>query len=203
MIKKYADAITSILLEENIITEDNWEIYQFGIERIIRNVAFILVISLISTIFNVWLETVGILIGFVPLRKIAGGYHSETLLRCSLLTFFIYIFNMIIISVIKNDISIQAYVILCLFAMILIFMFAPVDNKNFLFTISMERKRRKYGLAIVLIITLISSYFVFIQGKVNVLSLSTMMGVLTVSVSIFIGSIKRRREKDEEITKSA
>lgn len=203
MVKKYANAITSFLLEENIITEENWEIYQFGTEKIIRNVIFILVISLISTIFNVWLETVGILIGFVPLRKIAGGYHSKTLLSCSLLTFSIYIFNLIIISVIKNDISIQAYVMLCLVAMILIFIFAPVDNMNFLFTISMESKRRKYGRIIVLTITLISSYFVFIQGKVNVLSLSTMIGVFTVSISIFIGNIKRRREKDEEITKYA
>jgi hypothetical protein len=38
------------------------------------------VIGMIATVFDVWLETLFIAIGFIHLSKIAGGYHTDTLL---------------------------------------------------------------------------------------------------------------------------
>lgn len=75
-----------------------------------------------------------------------------------------------------------------------IFLFAPVDYKNFVFSNKRTIKAKKVVRIIVLTLVIISSSFVYIEGKINLLSLSAMMGAFTASFSIFIGSIKRRGE---------
>jgi len=194
MIKQFAGTITSFLLNENIIENEEQEIYQFGTERILKNLITIFLIGIIVTIFEAWVESLFIAIGFMPLRRSAGGYHAETLLQCNILTYLIFVLNIIIIRAVIDNISIQVYMLICFITILFIFQFAPVDHKNFVFSNKRTMRAKKVARIIVLILVTTSSSFVYIQGKINLLSLSAMMGAFTASFSIFIGSIKRKGE---------
>lgn len=197
MIKQCSSNITSFLLKENIIVEDNKEIYQFGTERIIKNLIVICVIGLIATIFDLWIETIFNLLGFIVLRKYAGGYHSETLLRCNILTFLIYGSNMILINYFIGKLSYLHFTIICIISISLIFLFAPVDHKNLVLSTEMIRNAKIKSRISITIMIIVTSFIIYLSNEINLVSLSTMMGALTASISIFIGRLKRRREKNE------
>lgn len=198
MIKQFASIITSFLLKENIIGQDDLEIYQFGTERILKNLIVIFLVSIIATAFNVWIATIFMFAGFIILRKIAGGYHAKTLIRCNLLTFSLYAFNMVLIYTVKDSITSQGFALLCFTTILLIFIFAPVDHKNLVFSNKRMIKAKKNSRISVVILVIVSSWLVLKLDEVNIIPLSTMMGAFTASLSILVGNIKRRREKNEE-----
>jgi accessory gene regulator B len=200
MIKQFADTITSFLLKEAIINEEDREIYQFGTARILKDIIIILMIGTMATVFNAWVETIFITIGFLPLRRIAGGYHADTLLGCNVITVSVYLMNLIIIRAMSDYITIDYFVMLSVMTIILIFKYAPVDHRNFVFTKERAEKAKKAGKLIVLLIVITTCGYNYIESKVELVSLSTMMGAFSASISVFIGSMRRRREKDEEIS---
>lgn len=199
MIKRFSNLITSMLLKERIIDENDMEIYQFGTRRILKNLLVLLVVCITATVFNVWVETLCLMIGFAPLRKIAGGYHADTLFGCNLVTFSTYILDLLIIRKMINYISIQVFSILCFVTIVLIFCFAPVDHKNLKFSYERQAKAKKYGRIIILSLVLILNIIIYKVGAINILSFSIILGAFTASISIFVGNIKRRREEYEEI----
>lgn len=200
MIKQFASTITSFLLNENIIEHEDQEIYQFGTERMIKDVIIIVLIGTLATICHAWVETIFITVGFLPLRRVVSGYHAETLLRCNVLTVIIYLVNLVIIRMVRDYLSIYSFTVLCMVTVLLIFKYAPLDHRNFVFTRERTEKAKKAGKLIVLLIVIISSGYNYIEGMVEPISRSVVMGSFSASVSVFIGSMKRRREKDEEIS---
>ncbi len=152
MIKQFADTITSFLLKEAIINEEDREIYQFGTARILKDIIIILMIGTMATLFNAWVETIFITIGFLPLRRKAGGYHADTLLGCNVITVSVYLMNLIIIRVMSDYMTIDYFVVLSVVTVIFIFKYAPVDHRNFVFTKVRADKAKKAGKLIVLLI---------------------------------------------------
>ena len=197
MVKQFAGIITSFLLNENIIEQNDKEIYKFGTEQILKYFIVLVVLSILATIFKLWLVTIFISIGFIPLRLIAGGYHAKTLLRCNLLTFSVYAINMLIINFVINVMTYQIFIIICLLSVLLIFLFAPVDHKNMVFSAERMLKARKNSRVFIMTLVLFLMSLVYISGDIDIVPISMIMGAFTASISIFIGNLKRRRERDE------
>lgn len=92
---------------------------------------------------------------------------------------------------------IKKFGIIIFISIILIFKYAPVDHKNFIFNSLRTIEARKKSRKLIIFLSIISCLFVVLFKGLNIISLSITMGAFTASVSILIGSIKRRREKDE------
>ncbi|WP_341876820.1 accessory gene regulator B family protein [Defluviitalea saccharophila] len=197
MIKQFAGIITSFLVHENIIRDDDYEIYQYGTEQILINLTMLLVIIIIATIVNMWAETIFFLVSMLPIRAVAGGFHASTPLKCNVLTVSVYILNIIFINFFKNHMTIYILLALLSFVMFSIFRYAPVDHKNKVLHqdefIIVKKKSRILGMLIIGTCTGVA----FAISPTNVFVISTMMGALTASVSLFIGSIIRGGEKYE------
>ena len=74
MIKKIAVDITSFLVEEKIIANEDRGVYQFGTEQILINFSTMAVIGLISISMFSWVQALFWMIGMLPIRAVAGGY---------------------------------------------------------------------------------------------------------------------------------
>ncbi len=197
MIRQFAGTITSFLVHDNIIAEEDREIYQYGTEQILINSSTLAVICIIAFCTNSWIQTVFWLCGMLPIRAVAGGYHANSPVKCNLLTVSVFILNMVTINILKIYMTnYLLYTSLCLILFSII-RFAPVDHKNkeleqkeFLIA---KKKSRIIGSVIFVSCSALEANF----GVSNIILISTMMGALTASISLIIGSIKRGGERNE------
>ena len=80
--KKPACKITQRLCEKGIISESDFDLYEYGF-----NMGITVLLNLISTIVigviasNVF-ESIAFFVFYIPLRSYAGGYHASTPRRC-------------------------------------------------------------------------------------------------------------------------
>lgn len=199
MINQFAGAITSFLLQENAIKEDEKEIYLYGTEQILVNLTAFTAIGVIASFMHMWLETIFFLFGLVPLRAVAGGYHASTPRRCSALTFLVYVINMLAITVLEKYITLQMVILLLSLVVISTIRYAPVDHKNRTLRSEESIKAKRQSVLIVFILSIFCVGTAMSISVNNVFIISTMMGAVTASVSLIIGSIKRGGEISEVV----
>ncbi|MEA3423981.1 MAG: accessory gene regulator B family protein [Bacillota bacterium] len=186
------------MIQENIILRDDAEIYRYGTEQILINFMTFVVIGILATITGTWIETIFFFAGLIPIRMVAGGYHAKTPRRCNVLTFSVYMANMILIHLVGNHMMYLLSYTGCAVILTIILLFAPVDHKNRVLDgdeiTKARRASRIIGAVIMGFCMVISALF----RSENIFSTSTMMWALTASVSLFIGSLARGDEKYEE-----
>lgn len=68
------------------------------------------------------------LVSFVPIRRMAGGYHADTRWNCYLVSNIIYIINLILIK--KSVLNMTNMIVCSIITGFLIVFLAPIDNKN-------------------------------------------------------------------------
>ena len=74
--------ITKLLIDNNIIPLDAKESYEYGIEVWILKMIHSMTIIAIGLAFSRIVETLLFLLVFSNIRKLAGGYHASTKMRC-------------------------------------------------------------------------------------------------------------------------
>ena len=74
--------ITAFLIEQNIVSTKNKEVYEYGFDLLIADFINFSIILLIGTLCCKLWKTILYLIIFVGLRSVCGGYHAKTHLKC-------------------------------------------------------------------------------------------------------------------------
>lgn len=83
MINHISKIITNFFLQQKSISEDEKEIYQYGVEITISSILNILLILLLSILVRSVLSGIVFLVCFIYVRRYTGGYHAETYFRCN------------------------------------------------------------------------------------------------------------------------
>lgn len=82
MISMISAYLVSMLLQERLITPDDREIYEYGLEITIANMVNGIIVFLIGVGFQKVPETIIFYLAFVSLRFFCGGYHADSYSRC-------------------------------------------------------------------------------------------------------------------------
>lgn len=201
MIKQLSNHIAFFLVRQNIISESDTEIYEYGIKHIMINLINLTIVGMLASYLNTWAATIGFFIGFMPLRMIAGGYHAKTPSRCNLLSFIIFNFNIYIIYVISTYMTDMVYLSIGILIIIIVFAFSPVEHKNRLLNESEFQQAKKKSRIVGLVLVGSGVILSFLQISNSILLIGALMGSLTSAISLIIGRIVRGGEKNEEINK--
>ena len=120
--------VTKKWISNGTITEADEDIYQYGVRQ-----GLIALLNLITTLILGWFfecifESIIFMIAYLPLRSFAGGYHAKTAGRC-------YMFSIIMMIIILWVMEHMRYaILLCgcltLLAGIIIYILAPVEDRN-------------------------------------------------------------------------
>lgn len=161
MFKSYADKVTSVLIHNDAISKEDYELYSYGFETLISFIVNIIVILFIGFVFDKFGQTLLFLACYCPIRQFTGGYHANSYRNCLLLFILIFLINMCILNnlVYKNfnEIVIGLTFISC----IGIYLLAPVEHRDN--PLSNEDKRHYKKVAI----TLVSIVFIFAIIGIN------------------------------------
>lgn len=96
MFKKSADKMTSVLICNNMIDNNESKVYSYGFEILIAFIVNITTMLLIGFLFGKFTYILFFLMCYCPIRQFSGGYHADNYFRC-LLTFVFIILSTILI----------------------------------------------------------------------------------------------------------
>ena len=131
MINRLSMWLANKLLKEQIITENHYEIYKYGIEITISSIIGFLLTLLIGIMLKNTICSIVFYITFVCLRMLTGGFHATSYLKCNSLFCLITIIVLALsdISTIFKFPKIEM-VLLVSFSIGIFWWLAPIENTN-------------------------------------------------------------------------
>jgi len=182
MFKSLPYKFANILVENEIIESDDFEIYRYGFETLIYFVVNILVALLIGIVFDKFIHTIIFLSCYCTLRQFAGGYHARNYTECSLTFAVIYV----LVILVANNINIYnlkyILILLLLLSITIIHNIAPLEHRNK--PLSMDEKMNYKN--VIKKITFLISFIVIISLIFNVMSEYIIYSVLAVFLILIL-----------------
>lgn len=183
---KLTEYLTNSFSREGIISEEDKEIVQFGLESLLGNLLGIVLILTIGICFgHVW-EAIFLWIFWFLLRKNAGGFHAETKIGCLLISTVILILSFLMFTLFRLG---KTFYGMCVFFNSwIIWLMAPVDNSKKqleLIEYKVYQNRSRIILIAEDIIWGVGAYL-----KIEVMMRSVAMALFIVSISLVLGKIK-------------
>lgn len=113
MFKKSADKMTSVLICNNMIDNNESKVYSYGFEILIAFIVNVTTMLLIGFLFGKFTYILFFLMCYCPIRQFSGGYHADNYFRCLLTFVFIILSTILIIEnlnlyLFKNIITVTA-----------------------------------------------------------------------------------------------
>ena len=138
MLNKTAVRLAKKLLSLQIITEEVFDIYVYGLELLLSFFFCSSVIVIIGAMLGRIIETLVFLLVFVLLRSFTGGYHANSYLMCSIVTFSTY--GAVLLLAELFALPLIAYIVLATLGGALVLAFVPIEHPNKRITDSQKKK---------------------------------------------------------------
>lgn len=143
---KLAKRMAETFARQGHIPSEKIPVYQYGFELFISSVISVLLILVIGLIFMHPGYALIYLVGFIPIRVCAGGYHGKTHLECYLVFSLTFAACM---ALLLKLVFVQFFpVITCTVLLLAMMCLAPVEAKNK--PLTPERRRRNHRHAVTL-----------------------------------------------------
>ncbi|MBO5383677.1 MAG: accessory gene regulator B family protein [Ruminococcus sp.] len=182
--------ISLFLCRNNIISEQDLEIYQYGFETIISTVLGFMITLLIGFILDMQLLSVLYYVIFVFLRQLTGGYHADTYLKCNTIFAIITFITLGITKLLHiiGKYSLIFLMILTIFSLLIIWRYAPVENPNKPLDSEQIMRNHKMSLLLSVSLSLLSFILYFAMAEVSLLITLT---IFCVSLLIIMSKLKK------------
>lgn len=128
MIVKLSSKITELLINRDVISSENKELYDYGFFILLSQILYFIIALIFGIIFNVLLQSVVFYIAFQFIRKYAGGYHASTEGRCEIMSTLSILACIVMIWLSRSyDFSLLLFCI-SLVAVLVIAILCPLDT---------------------------------------------------------------------------
>lgn len=194
--EKAAKKITEFFINKSVIKDTDREIYQYGYELILSQSVYIIIMIAISVIFHALVESLLFFIGFYIYRKIAGGYHANTYLKCHILFAMNQLLFLLVLYTYPASYRYVFIVAICIIALIITFFVAPIDHPNKPFD-NKEFKKYKMLSRLFCIALIPLVVIVICLDKNNVFCFCFSFGILSANVSLLYAYIERRLRNEK------
>lgn len=184
MIDRLSRKITQSLIDKEIISFDDWEVYMYGLQMMISGIVKLIGFMIIAWVLGWIVETIVFITTFSLLRVNAGGYHADTYLKCFLVTSIATFLSIGIVKYYFVSDSIIYLAIISLLAGVLVLFHAPVDTLNKRM-VGNEKKifRRRSILVLTLEISVIVIAY-FISPKISIFCNISAMAILFEGITL-------------------
>lgn len=124
--------ISHFLHKNNIIKEEELELYKYGFEIIISTILGFMITLLIGLIFQIILLSILYYVIFVVLRQLTGGYHADSYLKCNLVFSGVsfWVLGMTKLCYFSNLYSMTFHMLIFTVNILSICKFAPIENPH-------------------------------------------------------------------------
>lgn len=194
MLLRISKRIVSGWSNSEIIMMKYEEAYVYGVQLLLSTLINISCISVISTAVGCSYAWIPFLLGFIPIRVTAGGYHAKTPFLCSIVFCGSYCIGVLLIKSAYDT----AQIVICIFnsivAILVVYLISPIpaSNKPLL---SREKKNKRtlslYTISILLVFSVILLHLQVAQSFTIYLT----FGEITSAFFLILGKFSCHQEK--------
>lgn len=130
MINYICEVTLEKLCANNLIEEEEVEVYHYGLELFLATIFKLIGFIIIAVILDLVKETIVFTLFFSSLRIQAGGYHAKTALKCFLGTLILMFPGILLVGMIPVDKQLYYILISIVISIFLIYLYAPVESEN-------------------------------------------------------------------------
>ncbi len=178
--------VAKILLKNGSFEKEDFDIYAFGLEKIISNIFGIIFLGIVAFFLSAPVEALIFYFAFKHMRIYAGGYHASTYTKCNITYLLTFVFAVLFSKYLQIlEISIIFYI----FSLISVLLLSPIENPNN--PIIEGRYYRYYFYSVLTVILLGIIQSILINFEINlhyILSVTMFLSAMFMWVEI----IKRR-----------
>ncbi|MBP3209827.1 MAG: accessory gene regulator B family protein [Oscillospiraceae bacterium] len=189
MITRLAELLLDVFMRDGIISEDEGELYLYGIFIMLSNSFYLFVSFLIGLLFRNILASIGLYILFALIRNYAGGFHAKSEFQCGAFTIGTLIVSNIGIQMLMKHSEIAMSMIL-IFSSVFVFLISPVQSAEKPLS---QGERGRYRLTARVLVTL---YFLtaWICKYLNILMIANTiaMSLLLESIALVAGKTSKK-----------
>ena len=197
MISKLSYVIAGILLKKEIISQDDRELYEYGIFMLLSYLGFFILVILSGTILTIPLEAVVFFLSFCYIRNLMGGVHADTEKKCTVLTTISLIISLIVIKImIELDLILVATISVVLSFLIIIFS-KPVSSPEK--EISDTERRIFHKKARFLSLFIVILFIVNIVMSKHNLAMALSIGLLLSVILFVIGKFQQHKRTNKNL----
>lgn len=183
MIDKFCDYLTNKIRKEMPdVDDERAEVIKYGLQLMVGEIPKFFIMAAIAWALGIFKWTVVCFALMLPYRMYSGGFHLKTHIGCIIGTSLMYIGNAFVSQLFAIPIKYKILygIVLWIFAIIMIYLYAPADTENVPVISKKERNKRKIFSYIIMSVMIIVGIFIFN----NVISNMLLIGVLLQTVSI-------------------
>lgn len=194
MIAAISKKISISLLKNNAINPEELNVYAYGIQLLIMNIVdWCITFFFILLIGKIYLSIIYLSVFFL-LRRHCGGYHTETHIRCIIVSNAVFIGSILI----SANIYCKHFAVLVfvgeIINYIIIYKYSPSEHPNKTITPYELAIHKKIGRFFNLIISIIA--IIGVLNGLDHFACAIIMGQLSVSIAVILQNFKNKLRKD-------
>ena len=129
MLTKLSQIIVDFFVKEDVVSEEQREIYHYGIELSVSTLMGLFIVLAIGVLSRRFTESVIFYIVFCLTRAFCGEFHAHSHLLCKV-TFICVLILVLVMDLVLDNIEIYYWFVLYLYSLTIVCAFAPVENPN-------------------------------------------------------------------------
>lgn len=178
MIDSVSEKCIKFFVDNDIIKNEDKELYQYALSITISAVIHILTVIVLGITFSLVVESIIFYTCFIAIRKFAGGYHAKTARGCYLFSVLLSVILLIVLKLLICNMSNVINIItitVSLISTVCIRIMAPLDTENNPLSDKEKIVYRRVARIISLLVFIIFMVFL-IFGQYNI-ALSVGLGI--------------------------
>jgi accessory gene regulator B len=176
-----SERIVDTLVDRRIVSFEDKELYRYGIKQGAFMGLSFLSSLIISVIFNLTFEYISFLAVFIPLRTYAGGYHSNSYIKCFVFSTVLIVLSLLAINMIAWTRT--TCLVTAMSSGMIIYILSPMESENKPLT----KEERKVYRKRVLILLVASALSVLVFWNVcQTISISFTVSIIAVSALMIV-----------------
>lgn len=180
---KLVETIVRTFITNNLIKQDEYELYCYCFDIVFSKIFFIGMIFSIALLLGQVSVTVAYYVGFSAIRYTSGGYHADSPEVCFMLSIAVYLGSLGLIHIIPVATNPEVLLGMFLLAAVLILRFAPVAHPNKPFSPREKYEYQKKSRVAIISCILAAA---ILWGANPLLSWAVTVGCSTAAVSVAV-----------------
>ncbi|MCC0697250.1 accessory gene regulator B family protein [Clostridioides sp. ES-S-0048-02] len=198
MFKKYAEKITTVLVNNELINTEEHHIYSYGFEVVIASSVNLVLALTLALIFHKFIHVLLFLICYCSIRQFSGGYHANNHRTCILIFLSVVLSSICILNYINTVKHMSVIIIFLVLNYLGVCFLSPLEHKNN--SLNLDEKKM-YGkmsklLATIIVLVISTSFILKIKTDYALFCLSALFWI---NIMLLLGNIQIRRENNEQI----
>jgi accessory gene regulator B len=164
--RSITNEITDALIESGAVAENQRKLYHYCVTGVLEIGINLIITLTIGLLMGKLIETLLFLLIMIPLRRTAGGYHSDSSRACFIISILLYITTILSAGFLADSLHHIHSAWIFAVATTIILILSPVDSKNKRLDDSEKKRFRKQSFLLVLLFS-IGFAVLFLLGSVS------------------------------------